>query len=161
MRQQKSRNRFRNFSGFSCAQLLTNPSLFAIIPIAVWPRGRGGIGIRARLRGVSSNGYGFKSRRPHYSRESLRVRVPFFVSLALAALFSPPFTMYRCLGEEKGFGRVKSLQLCRIQEKRGPAPVSFRSKATQLFCLRSLCPAKRTAGLQGICEFIGWRTAFG
>ena len=27
--------------------------------------GRGGIGIRARLRGVSSNGYGFKSRRPH------------------------------------------------------------------------------------------------
>ena len=28
-------------------------------------RGRGGIGIRARLRGVSGNGYGFKSRRPH------------------------------------------------------------------------------------------------
>ena len=28
--------------------------------------GRGGIGIRARLRGVSSNGYGFKSRRPHH-----------------------------------------------------------------------------------------------
>ena len=27
--------------------------------------GRGGIGIRARLRGVSGNGYGFKSRRPH------------------------------------------------------------------------------------------------
>ena len=28
-------------------------------------RGCGGIGIRARLRGVSSNGYGFKSRQPH------------------------------------------------------------------------------------------------
>ena len=28
--------------------------------------GRGGIGIRARLRGVSGNGYGFKSRRPHF-----------------------------------------------------------------------------------------------
>ena len=28
--------------------------------------GCGGIGIRARLRGVSSNGFGFKSRRPHH-----------------------------------------------------------------------------------------------
>ena len=35
---------------------------------------RGGIGIRARLRGVSSNGYGFKSRRSHIfqSREKSR-----------------------------------------------------------------------------------------
>ena len=29
-------------------------------------RGRGGIGIRARLRGVSGNGDGVKSRRPHH-----------------------------------------------------------------------------------------------
>ena len=29
------------------------------------PRGRGGIGIRARLRGVFLTEYGFKSRRPH------------------------------------------------------------------------------------------------
>ena len=33
--------------------------------------GRGGIGIRARLRGVSGNGYGFKSRRPHYIQQVL------------------------------------------------------------------------------------------
>ncbi len=33
--------------------------------ISMFVRGRGGIGIRARLRGVSGNGYGFKSRRPH------------------------------------------------------------------------------------------------
>ena len=32
--------------------------------------GRGGIGIRARLRGVSGNGYGFKSRRPHFPAAS-------------------------------------------------------------------------------------------
>ena len=31
----------------------------------MFPCGRGGIGIRARLRGVSLTGYGFKSRRPH------------------------------------------------------------------------------------------------
>ena len=34
--------------------------------------GRGGIGIRARLRGVSSNGYGFKSRRPHFGPGLIR-----------------------------------------------------------------------------------------
>ena len=38
-------------------------------------RGRGGIGIRARLRGVSGNGYGFKSRRPHH--EGLSFLRPF------------------------------------------------------------------------------------
>ena len=41
--------------------------------------GRGGIGIRARLRGVSSNGYGFKSRRPHFDLpDSLRENREFF-----------------------------------------------------------------------------------
>ena len=44
--------------------LLTNQICRFIISIVV--RGRGGIGIRARLRGVSGNGYGFKSRRPHF-----------------------------------------------------------------------------------------------
>ncbi len=46
-----------------------------IIPVFC---GRGGIGIRARLRGVSSNGYGFKSRRPHFSR--LWISTGFFIS---------------------------------------------------------------------------------
>ena len=42
--------------------------------------GRGGIGIRARLRGVSSNGYGFKSRRPHF-RDPLFSKDPCFFVL--------------------------------------------------------------------------------
>ena len=40
---------------------------YVIIDFAVTACGRGGIGIRARLRGVSVTGYGFKSRRPHQS----------------------------------------------------------------------------------------------
>ena len=42
---------------------------------------RGGIGIRARLRGVSSNGYGFKSRRPHHvkSQHVARQRAEIFL----------------------------------------------------------------------------------
>ena len=44
--------------------------------------GRGGIGIRARLRGVSSNGYGFKSRRPHEKRfASIKDVKRFFIQL--------------------------------------------------------------------------------
>ena len=35
---------------------------------------RGGIGIRARLRGVSSNGYGFKSRRSHHIKYQLLIQ---------------------------------------------------------------------------------------
>ena len=42
--------------------------------------GRGGIGIRARLRGVSSNGYGFKSRRPHQNLLSFARKVFLCVS---------------------------------------------------------------------------------
>lgn len=41
--------------------------------------GRGGIGIRARLRGVSGNRYGFKSRRPHISEAVFFEGLPFFV----------------------------------------------------------------------------------
>ena len=55
--------------------------------------GRGGIGIRARLRGVSSNGYGFKSRRPHQNLLSFARKV-FLCALFLPehqiSLHSPP-----------------------------------------------------------------------
>ena len=41
--------------------------------------GRGGIGIRARLRGVSGNGYGFKSRRPHLHKPCRIILHGFFI----------------------------------------------------------------------------------
>lgn len=50
--------------------------------------GRGGIGIRARLRGVSSNGYGFKSRRPHQNLLSFARKV------FLCALFLPEHQIF-------------------------------------------------------------------
>ena len=64
-------------------------SYFVIFPLdkslVVWYNyscacGRGGIGIRARLRGVSSNGYGFKSRRPHQNLLSFARKVFLCVS---------------------------------------------------------------------------------
>ena len=62
-------------------------------PFAVWYNyscacGRGGIGIRARLRGVSSNGYGFKSRRPHQNLLSFARKV------FLCALFLPEHQIF-------------------------------------------------------------------
>ncbi len=53
---------------------LTISSKTAIIIYAVRsnPRGRGGIGIRARLRGVFLTEYGFKSRRPHQQKSLAR-----------------------------------------------------------------------------------------
>ena len=77
-------------------------SYFVIFPLdksfVVWYNcscacGRGGIGIRARLRGVSSNGYGFKSRRPHQNLLSFARKV-FLCALFLPehqiSLHSPP-----------------------------------------------------------------------
>lgn len=53
------------------AEPLTTPPGFAIIIMLC---GRGGIGIRVRLRGVSVTGYGFKSRRPHHSKYQLLIQ---------------------------------------------------------------------------------------
>ena len=66
-------------------------------------RGRGGIGIRARLRGVSGNGYGFKSRRPH-----IRLRNPF-----------PEFFLY----EKTRFTAAKAVPGSEV-EMRGVEPLS-------------------------------------
>ena len=52
-------------------------------------RGRGGIGIRARLRGVSGNGYGFKSRRPHI-KESLCLSAQGFLFLFFRSIIFYP-----------------------------------------------------------------------
>ena len=55
-------------------------------------RGCGGIGIRARLRGVSSNGYGFKSRQPHQTnkiRTRFRLETDSDLSCISAALKIP------------------------------------------------------------------------
>ncbi len=54
---------------FSIILLLTNQRKNPIIAVAC---GRGGIGIRARLRGVFLTEYGFKSHRPHQS-ETLEI----------------------------------------------------------------------------------------
>ena len=42
--------------------------------------GRGGIGIRVRLRGVSVTGYGFKSHRPHHDPLFLKENQGVFLS---------------------------------------------------------------------------------
>ena len=52
------------------------PETIIISPLC----GRGGIGIRARLRGVFGNEYGFKSRRPHFF-EALRIFLGVFLYL--------------------------------------------------------------------------------
>ena len=64
------------------AEPLTTPPGFAIIIMLC---GRGGIGIRVRLRGVSVTGYGFKSRRPHHMKHQLLIqRLVLFLCLMAA-----------------------------------------------------------------------------